>query len=59
MGDLPLSGSVIRKSRFILTKERRTIFLEKEFVSIKVCVCVGGGGGVRFADFISFILNIP
>ena len=29
-----------------------------------VCVCVGGGGGggeggVRFADFISFVLNFP
>ena len=25
LGDLHLSGSIIRKSRFILTKERRTI----------------------------------
>ena len=24
-----------------------------------VCVCVWGGGGARFADFISFFLNIP
>ena len=25
-----------------------------------VCVCVGGGGGAcRFADLISFFLNIP
>ena len=31
-------------------------FLEKEFVCIKVCVCVEG---VRYVDFISFFLNIP
>ena len=24
-----------------------------------VCVCGRGGGGVPFADFISFFLNIP
>ena len=27
-------------------------FLKKGFICIKVCVCVGGGGGVRFADCI-------
>ena len=33
--------------------------LEREFICIKVCVGGRGGGAVvRFADFISFSLNI-
>ena len=34
-------------------------FLEMGFICIKVCVGGGGEGGVRFAYFISFLLNIP
>ena len=39
-------------------KEADPGFLERGFIFIKVCVC-GGGGGLRFADFISFFLNTP
>ena len=36
LGDLHLSGSIIRKSRFILTKEQRTIAQkERMFKSLK------------------------
>ena len=33
-------------------------FLERGFISIMVCVW-GGGVVIRFADLISFVLNIP
>ena len=33
---------------------------DPEFLENRVQMCKGGGdGGVRFADFVSFFLNIP
>ena len=32
-------------------------FLERDFICVKVCVCVWGGG-VAVAGFISFFINI-
>ena len=74
-GELPLSESIIRKSRFIFTKERITIRQKSgrlNHANERICqvntVTVPDAGedqgflkclGVRFADFISFILNIP
>ena len=34
-------------------------FQKRGFIYLYKGVCVGGGEGVRFADFISFSLNIP
>ena len=78
MGDLRLSGSVIRKSRFIFTKQRRAIrqksgclnHLNEHIFQANIQMQGGSiipgmgvnknkGVGVGFADFISFILNIP
>ena len=79
LGDLRLSGSIIRKSRFIFTKERRTIrqksrllnHLNEQIFQVNIQMqgwindsWKGGvqkykGVGVRFTDFILFILNIP
>ena len=78
IGDLGLSGSVIRKSRFIFTKQRRTIrqksgclnHLNERIFQANIQMQGGSiipgmevnknkGVGVGFADFISFILNIP
>ena len=72
--DLCLSDSVIRKSRFIFTKERRTIrqkslcsnHLNEQIFQVNIQMQVPGMGvlkykgvGLRIADFSSFILNIP
>ena len=78
MGDLRLSVSIIRKSRSIFTKERRTIRQKSGCLNhsneriFQVNAQMQGkikdswkgvnmykGVGVRLADFISFILNIP
>ena len=52
--------------RFLNGNVHGCVFAKNRTVSlnwsdyIKVCVCVGGGGGVRFADFISvFFLKYP
>ena len=73
-GDLRLSGSIIRKSRIIFTKERRKIKQKSRCLNhsneqiyqvniqkqeqIKDSL-MSKGVGVRFLDFFSFILNIP
>ena len=73
-GDLRLSGSIIRKSRIIFTKERRKIKQKSgclthsneqiNQVNIQKQVQIKDswmykGVGVCFVDFFSFILNIP
>ena len=79
--DLRLRGSIIRKTRFIFTKERRTIWQKsgclnhsnERIFQVYMYLQMQGrikdswkwgrylykGVGVRFADFFSFILNIP
>ena len=71
-GDLRLSGSIIRKSRFIFTKERRTIKLKSGCLSFKLANFPGippdtgriadSSNGVHMykgVGFVLLILNIP